>query len=104
MALKKILPHPYMPRYGEDDPTYCDYSGCNSPRDAEIHFPNRIIIERRELVAEITPHPDGAVSMIEAAWQVAGKYVSENSGDLPVQVEFNYMGWKHTAGSEKVEF
>lgn len=95
-----LLPHPYLPRY-PGDPTYCDVEGCNYPQ--EIHMQNTIRIERRELVAEIVEHPDGAISMLEAAWQVAGHYVSENAGDQPVQVEFEYEGWKHIARAEKID-
>lgn len=59
-----------------------------------------IEVERREQVAIVHPHPDGAaMSMVQAAFAAAAEYIDTEAarGAVPVRLVFEYMGVEFTA-------
>lgn len=101
MAMKKaftVEPHKYVGRYA-DDPTYCDYPGCSYSKDVkEVHIvSNRIVIERRELIGEVI-EGSGNQSMITAAFQIVGDYLSEHDDPGGIELTFEAFGRTYKAG------
>lgn len=75
-----------------------------APYYDEIDGPTEtIVVERRELIAEIRSG-NGPKSMVEAAFEAAGSYIAENAGAAsfaPIKIEFNYAGRHFTATAEE---
>lgn len=59
---------------------------------------NAILIERREIVAQINPDPYANQSMLTAAYHAIGEYMTEYGGGTKgFGVEFVYRGARFTA-------
>ena len=74
----------------------------NAPREIQ----DTIVIERREVIAELTIYQGDGENPIAAAMRITGNYISENMTDSRMSFEFNAFGRLFTIavdGSEPME-
>jgi hypothetical protein len=79
-----------MARYDDDD----------SPRNYPQGQP--IVIERRTIVGTIEPDPRGTVSMLTAAFHLAGEYLSDHDDEEGISLDFTSFGRTFHAVSDPV--
>lgn len=80
------------------------YSGTYEPEPlpeiAHTYRPElqeSILIERREIVAEIKLSDQGSLNPVEASYQVVAQYLRDNlQENQPISLQFNLFGHNHT--------